>query len=52
MPGPDEYIITGTGLEISFSPAVSEPENVSFISIDESKFKNGPIYNVNISILL
>jgi hypothetical protein len=41
MPGQDEYIITGTGLEISFSPAVSETENVSFISIDEGKFKNG-----------
>jgi hypothetical protein len=40
--GPDEYIIAGTGVDVRFSnPKTPGPRGVSFIAVDEGRFKDG-----------
>jgi hypothetical protein len=39
--GPDEYIIYGSNVQISFSPATQGPAIAAIASLDEGKYENG-----------
>jgi hypothetical protein len=39
--GPDEFILTGKDVQISFSPAIQGPAVAAILQVDEGSFENG-----------